>query len=254
MYGNRGIGEKKIGIFNFSLILLLASQAALACSRDIKYGGVSYEVCIADFSKYHVRTYWKGSDTHPIETLTRLWSVLQTDHPRILFATNAGIFMDDLTPLGLYVENGREFRPLNKRRGLYGNFYLQPNGVMAVWPNGRTTISTTGQFSSHRAGKPLYATQSGPMLVIDGKINKAFKADSINRLVRSGVGVTASAAIIVKSNGPVSFFEFARLFRDKFGAHEALYLDGNISDTVSATHGPEWSGQRFGAMIAVTLK
>ena len=60
------------------------------------------------------------------------------------------------------------------------------------------------------------ATQSGPMLVIDGEMHPRFLSDSTSRFIRNGVGVTADGrqAIFAISNDAVSFYEFGSLFRD----------------------------------------
>jgi uncharacterized protein YigE (DUF2233 family) len=75
-----------------------------------------------------------------------------------------------------------------------------------------------------------YATQSGPMLVIDGALHPKFLATSDSLYVRNGVGVTEDGrAVMVISNDAVNFHSFARLFRDVLDTPNALYLDGNIS-------------------------
>ena len=237
------------------LFLALFPQVAFGCTQKVEYEKVVYEVCIADYKHSQVRTMWKNSDGRPYETLIHVWGSLQALPLTPVFAINAGIYMDNLTPLGLYIEGGRQLRPLNTKKGLFGNFYVQPNGVLAIWPDGRATVNTTAWFAAHlKDRRPTFATQSGPMLVIGGKINANFKEGSAHRLIRNGVGVTKNAIVLVKSEGPTSFYDFAKLFRDKLGAQNALYLDGNISDSMSSEHGPLWPGQAFGAMIVVTGK
>ena len=75
------------------------------------------------------------------------------------------------------------------------------------------------------------ATQSGPMLVIDGALHPRFLPESTSRYIRNGVGTSpdGSRAVFAISNNVVSFYEFALLFRDHLGVPNALYLDGNIS-------------------------
>ena len=51
---------------------------------------------------------------------------------------NAGMFGEDLKPIGLYVEDGVQAKRLNRRDG-YGNFHLKPNGVFYV--NGSGSVS-----------------------------------------------------------------------------------------------------------------
>jgi uncharacterized protein YigE (DUF2233 family) len=72
-----------------------------------------------------------------------------------------------------------------------------------------------------------FATQSGPMLVIDGAIHPAFIVDSNDRKPRNGVGVSSQTEVhFVITKGWVNFYEFARFVRDGLGCRNALYLDG----------------------------
>jgi uncharacterized protein YigE (DUF2233 family) len=74
------------------------------------------------------------------------------------------------------------------------------------------------------------ATQSGPMLVIDGQVNPAFDETSDSLKWRSGVcAKTPHAVVFAVSESPVSFHAFARVFRDDLGCRDALYLDGTLS-------------------------
>ena len=75
------------------------------------------------------------------------------------------------------------------------------------------------------------ATQSGPMLVIDGDLHPRFLVDSDSRYVRNGVGVSpdGQTAWFAISDRAVTFHEFGRLFRDGLGVRDALYFDGSIS-------------------------
>ena len=76
----------------------------------------------------------------------------------------------------------------------------------------------------------MWATQSGPMLVIEGALHPAIQDDGSSRLIRNGVGVRgARIAVFVISDDPVSFGKFARLFRDDLGCANALFLDGTVS-------------------------
>ncbi|PTT72029.1 phosphodiester glycosidase family protein, partial [Chryseobacterium sp. HMWF001] len=97
-----------------------------------------------------------------------------------------------------------------------------------------------------------YATQSGPILLIDGKINPIFKKDSKNINIRNGVGILNDGNIVlIMSKKEVNFYNFASVFKES-GCTKALYLDG----FVSRTYCPEqkWTQEdgNFGVMIGVT--
>ncbi|MFY8098761.1 MAG: phosphodiester glycosidase family protein, partial [Allorhizobium sp.] len=82
---------------------------------------------------------------------------------------------------------------------------------------------------------PDFATQSGPMLVIDGKLHPRFLPDSDSFKIRNGVGVDAQGRVVmVVSRVPVRFYDFATLFRDRLACDNALYLDGTISSVFIA--------------------
>lgn len=162
-------------------------------------------------------------------------------------ATNAGMYDHDGLPVGWFVADGVE------KHGIvigstYGNFGLQPNGVFWVDPAGKAHV--TRSEDTPRDGVRL-ATQSGPMLVIDGDRHPAFRPSSPNLALRSGVGVSdgGDTVHLVISEGGVRFYDFATVMRDQLGCKNALFLDGNVS--LVWTAGPLTSG-RFGGVIAVT--
>jgi len=75
-----------------------------------------------------------------------------------------------------------------------------------------------------------YATQSGPMLIVEGKIHPKIKPDGTSAKIRNGVGAcTGGAVVFAIADEPVTFDAFARLFRDGLGCQNALFLDGSIS-------------------------
>ena len=142
-------------------------------------------------------------------------------------AMNAGMYHADGSPVGLYVEGGQQFVKANTAGGP-GNFHLKPNGVFYV--TGETAgVMETGKFLK-ATPKADFATQSGPMLVIDGKLHPKFQAQGPSEKIRNGVGVRDGQTVVFAiSNEGVSFGAFARLFRDQLKCANALFLDGSIS-------------------------
>jgi len=110
-----------------------------------------------------------------------------------------------------------------------GNFGLLPNGILCLRP-GQADVFETLDYVQ-RAPDCTHATQSGPMLVIDGDLHPRFLPDSTSRYIRNGVGTTADGrtAVFAISNNAVTFHEFGRLFRDHLDLPNALFFDGNIS-------------------------
>ena len=78
---------------------------------------------------------------------------------------------------------------------------------------GRADVFETLDFVK-QAPDCSFATQSGPMLVIDGDLHPRFLPDSTSRFIRNGVGTSAdgSKAIFVISNNTVTFHEFGHFW------------------------------------------
>jgi uncharacterized protein YigE (DUF2233 family) len=136
------------------------------------------------------------------------------------------MYHPDFQPVGLYVEEGKEIVELNEAQG-FGNFFMQPNGVLA-WNDKYAVIKTTTDYKSMRF-KPRFATQSGPMLVYKGQVNRQFLADSNSLKIRNGVGVRNNQLYFVISQQRVNFYQFAQFFKQNLKIDNALYLDGSIS-------------------------
>ena len=201
------------------------AAASDAPCRPVTYEGNEYVVCTADLRHYQIRLFWKGSDGEPIGSFDRL---RQTPlGSQLIFAFNAGMYHEDRSPVGLFVENGQELKRANTASGP-GNFHLKPNGVFFVKGN-TAGVSETSRYLKQRL-KPDFATQSGPMLVINGRIHPKISAQGTSRKIRNGVGMRDQhTAVFAISSGPVTFGEFARLFRDELGCANALFLDGSVS-------------------------
>jgi uncharacterized protein YigE (DUF2233 family) len=160
------------------------------------------------------------------------------------------MFDPALKPVGLYVEQGRELVHINTRSG-YGNFHMKPNGIFYI-AAGRAAVAETQAFLKQRPQADL-ATQSGPMLVINGRLHPRFDWGSTSLKARNGVGVRADGKVIFAiSQGEVSFDAFARLFRDGLNCPNALFLDGGSASSLYApslnSHGNILS---LGPMLAV---
>jgi len=198
-----------------------------ACERT-EFEGVVLTHCVADPATHRTRTALGPAKGAPYRSFAALAAGLGKDAGKVAFAMNAGMFDEAGQPIGYYVEAGERRRQLNQRDGA-GNFHLKPNGVFfgsgAAW-----RVLDSDAFVAKVSQRPEFGTQSGPMLVIDGKLHPAFAEEGPSRLVRNGVGVDAAGrAHFVLSEDPVSFGRFARYFRDVLKTRNALYLDGSVS-------------------------
>lgn len=201
-------------------------------SHDVVLDNIHFRVVTLELAKADLGLHWRDPEIgQPFGSIHALqaWG---TAHGRtLLFAANAGIYDAHGEPLGLYVENGKTIKALNTAHGnpAAGNFSLLPNGVFAIDAKGRASVQTTAAYAAAHA-QARVATQSGPMLVIDGKLNPEFDATSDSMKWRSGVCAPQHDTVVFAvSTGPVNFHTFASLFRDKLGCRDALYLDGTLS-------------------------
>jgi uncharacterized protein YigE (DUF2233 family) len=140
---------------------------------------------------------------------------------------NAGMFDEEGRAIGLLIEGGKQLHAINRRKG-GGNFHLMPNGVFLVRKSGKAEVVTSQAFKP--AKDIAFATQSGPMLIIAGKLHPKFDHDGESRLVRNGVGIGPDGTpLFVISEDPVSFGKLARFYRDGLKARDALFFDGSVS-------------------------
>lgn len=209
-----------------------ASRASALDSDEREFDGQRFHVVSIDLTHQQLSLHWRNPDNgQPYGSIDALQQWGARHGKRLLFAANAGIYDHKNAPLGLHVESGRTLVPLNRARGnpAAGNFSLQPNGVFAVYADGHAAVRTTEAFKADGKSAAL-ATQSGPMLVIDGQLNRQFVDDSASLKWRSGVCAKSPTRVVFAvSETPVNFHTFARLFRDGLGCRDALYLDGSIS-------------------------
>lgn len=212
----------------FIMITLMTTAAQSATCREEKVAGVTYGICEVDLAKDALSLFLYDPEGQPYGYFNTLDSALRAEGQKLGFAMNAGMYHDDRAPVGLYIENGTEVQDVIPSAGP-GNFGLLPNGVLCL-QDGRAEVIETLRYIAE-APMCTSATQSGPMLVIDGQLHPRFLPDSTSAFIRNGVGTSpdGSTATFVISNSPVTFHSFARVFRDHLGIDQALYLDGNIS-------------------------
>jgi uncharacterized protein YigE (DUF2233 family) len=185
----------------------------------------------------------------PVRRLAGLEASLGGRARNVAFAMNAGMFDEDGRPIGLAIVDGKEVHAIS-RRGGGGNFGLLPNGIFLVRDDGRAEVVPTSRYKSPNG--IAFATQSGPMLVIDGKLHPKFERDGDSHFIRNGVGVTAGGkALFVISQDPVSFGKFARLFRDRLKTPDALYFDGSVSSLWDPANGRQDTHSPLGPMVVV---
>lgn len=238
----------KLAVFSFVAATLPVSWAFAKC-RQASASLPTYTICSFDPARRQIRMYNNDTEGKPYGSFAALSSALWHRHEFIAFAMNGGMYESDLSPVGLFVERGHEHKRINTAEG-WGNFHLLPNGVFFVKGHVAGVLDTQTYIA--RGMKPDFATQSGPMLVIDGKIHPRFLPDSDSLKIRNGVGVSKDGRVhFAISNMPVRFYDFAVLFRDELGAENALFLDGSISSVDMPDLGRRDSLFPLGPIIAL---
>ena len=226
-----------------------AAAAAVDCA-DRRFEGVRHTVCTVDPAQEDLRLFLRDGAGRPWGQFDRLDSALRADGRTLAFAMNGGMYHPDRRPVGLYIEDGQKQMRAIATPGP-GNFGLLPNGVFCIG-DGRARVIETRTYLERRPDC-RHATQSGPMLVINGALHPRFLPDSTSRFRRNGVGVRPDGRVVFAISGSaVTFHHFARLFRDALGAPQALYLDGNVSRLWAPAIGRADPGRPMGPIVGVT--
>lgn len=232
----------KCTFFTGILFLFFFIGAAPAQENDSKF--VSF---VTDVSS--IKLYWKDGSGHIFKSIQNLKTAIEAQGKELRFAMNGGMYMKDNSPQGLYIENGTIYIPLDTLAGA-GNFYLKPNGVFYITKDNKAVVCQTKDFIDN--GQINFATQSGPMLLIDGQVHPAFKKGSVNLNIRNGVGILPDNTVVfAMSKKEVNFYDFAEFFKG-LGCKNALYLDGFVSRTYLPEQDWKQLDGNFGVIIGVT--
>lgn len=226
---------------------LFAPTISGAQCETVLFDSAEFTTCEVDLAQSDVRLFLRDEAGAVLGTFGRVESALP-EGVRLDIAMNAGMFHDDRSPVGLYVEDGEQEMRIITSDGP-GNFGLLPNGVLCLGDASAAVIESR----TFEASPPAcdHATQSGPMLVIDGDLHPRFLRDSDSLNIRNGVGVNAAGdrMWMVISDQAVNFHHFARFFRDYLETPNALYFDGRVS----RLHAPEIGRSDLGFPVGPIL-
>lgn len=214
------------------LILLVFSSQAKQQIKTLTHNKKTFQAVEVKAEKTNL--YWKDEQGRPYQNFSRLKNTLQKQQQTVKVMMNAGIYGSNHQPAGLHIENFKQQHAINQRPGK-GNFHLQPNGVFYLTRHNEPAVISTADFLKKYPQAPekhlRLATQSGPMLLINGKINPIFNPQSNSLYSRNGVCVTKDKHLLFLATQGFSksnFYDFS-VAAKQFGCNNALYLDGHLS-------------------------
>jgi uncharacterized protein YigE (DUF2233 family) len=248
--------KKKTLFISLIIATILIIAFSLLC-KEYFPGPANFVSIKVNPDSVNISFYWKSNGEN-IKNISKLKTVLENQNSKLIFATNGGMFDEKLSPIGLFIENGELIKTLNTKvlkseeKGTLPNFYLEPNGVFYITQEEKAGICKTTAYPN--VSNVKFATQSGPMLVIDGEINKIFDPNSRNFNIRNGVGILPNNELVFAiSMNKVSFYDFARYFKEE-GCSNALFLDGYVSKAFIPKQGIEQIDGELGVLIGITEK
>lgn len=226
------------------------SESAGEHCRTMSYRSNAYVVCAFDAARDDIRLFYADEAGAPYLQFDRLANAMRAEDGELVFAMNGGMYHDDRRPVGFLRTNEGDTASVNTNDGP-GNFHMKPNGVF--WIDEGVAGVSESQAYLDAAIDPDFATQSGPMLVIDGEIHPSINADGTSRRRRNGVGVSEDGQTVyfAISDVAVTFHDFASLFRDRLDAPNALFLDGQVSRIYAPAIGRNEPGLDMGPIVGV---
>jgi uncharacterized protein YigE (DUF2233 family) len=229
---------------------MMFGDCAVSPCADQVVSGNPYTICRFELDSSKLRLFLNKSGGKPYGSIPVLRQSLNAQGKMLLFAMNGGMYHADLSPVGLYIEKGLEKKRISTKGG-YGNFHLLPNGIF-YFDGNKAGVMETNKYKSSGI-KPQFATQSGPMLVINGKLHPKFLQNSNSFKIRNGVGVSKDGKTVyfAISHYRVRFWDFGKLFQGYLKTPNALFLDGSIS-TLQAPGFSQGGYLPLGPIIAVT--
>ena len=220
--------------------------------ETVGFESVPFLVCSFDPAADDIRLFLRDEAGAPFGQFDRLANHVASKGGSLVFAMNAGMYHEDRRPVGLYIEEEESEMGLVKNAGP-GNFGMLPNGVFWIEDDDAGVTETLAYAERFADDPPRFATQSGPMLVVDGELHPVLNPDGTSIRRRNGVGVSADGrrVVFVISDSPVNFHAFARFFRDELDVPNALYLDGAVSKVYAPALERNESGLDMGPIVGV---
>lgn len=227
-----------------------SADATDSACQAVSHSGDAYTVCEFSVSEHNIQLFHSDASGDPYLQFNTLERELDEQGQVLVFAMNGGMYHEDRSPVGFFRDAHGDKASVNTNDGP-GNFHLKPNGVF--WISRYRAGLNESQAYLDLGIDPIYATQSGPMLVIDGALHPGLNPDGTSHRRRNGVGVSEDGETVyfAISDAAVTFHDFATLFRDVIGVPNALFLDGQVSRIFAPEINQNEIGADLGPIVGV---
>ena len=84
-----------------------------------------FVVCVFDPARDDLELFWRGPDRKPYNRFSAIAEALKAQKRQLVFAMNGGMFEKNFSPVGLYIEDGKQLQRADTRGG-GSNFHLRP--------------------------------------------------------------------------------------------------------------------------------
>ena len=260
------VNELKVAEKQIETITEIISGEAKNLLGEIifKYKNIHFQGFISNFKEhnisFHLNKKTNSKSSEKFSTLSNVKKYLESKNEDVLMITNGGMYTPSQDPEGLLICNSQIIEPIDTGKGPLNrtlNFYMMPNGIFYIEKN-KANILETQDFKEkliNNTIKPIYATQSGPLLLKDYKYHTDLNHNSKSKKIRSGVGVMENGNVVfIISKNSINFHDFTTVFKNILGCKDALFLDGAISLMYLKNSNPSEIGGGFGTIISVTKK
>ena len=235
--------------FRITLTGILIFGAALKqLSGQVKCS-IQQDYAVAEVQSSEVKNIQMFYKDQSGSRFWNIWNVKQSvekQGKQLVFAMNGGMYTPLYKPVGLFIDHGKEIQPINLKNG-DNNFCWKPNGVFAIDNNGKAQVVVSEKFNSSNI---KYATQSGPMVLINGKMHDGFEK-STSMYIRNAVGVKANGDVFFCISLKTVTFQQLAEFMLKNNCVNALYFDGSVSEMYCPQNNQWDCGSSFGVIVGV---
>ena len=92
-------------LFILTIILMLATASSLGFAEKVKITDDRFVSYVVDIKKQDLKLYWKDDKQQNFKSILNLKTWLEKNNKKLAFAMNAGMYKEDNSPLGLFIEN-----------------------------------------------------------------------------------------------------------------------------------------------------